>query len=205
MAETELKNEKENMSKSEFKYEVRNEILKQGGGFADLLFITDEIIENAEIKNYSDHRKGYRYSDADRKSDHHRRFADGSSRDLFNLFVEDVDCGLCKNDDRSEDKPENSYDPRRIFRKLCAHFVAYWHKAAVNRRQKDNEPDDRVRYADDYLNEFFSRQFEEYDLKNEEKRRYQPNRYQYFFRNGAERGEKIFPEMRFYRIIGELI
>ena len=47
MAEAELKNEKENMSKSEFKYEVRNEILKQGGGFADLLFITDEIVENA--------------------------------------------------------------------------------------------------------------------------------------------------------------
>ena len=53
MSEVELNNEKENISKSEFKYEVRKEILKQGGSFADLLFITDEIIENALKRNRS--------------------------------------------------------------------------------------------------------------------------------------------------------
>ena len=38
------------MSEQEFRVELKNEVIKQGGALSDLLFISDEMIENA-IKN----------------------------------------------------------------------------------------------------------------------------------------------------------
>ena len=38
------------MSEQDFRVALKNEVIKQGGALSDLLFISDEMIENA-IKN----------------------------------------------------------------------------------------------------------------------------------------------------------